>query len=683
MRNKGTCFFLYRFNTRTMKFILTLIFLLFFSPNIFSQDANWKKLAKDADDFYALGKYEEAAQNYLEAWKLKSTKTDYAYRAGECYLKLRDYHKAAQAFENVKDDLVNFPTAGLQYARCLKQNNQYDLAITQLNAFAKQYNGEDKTTIISMVENEIKGCELAENLSVDQEIEVEHLSESVNTLANEFAPLPYSDDIFYFSSTMANQSKLYRSQLKAGNWTKAIQPNFPNIEKGHVCNGTFTPDNERFYFTICESSQFDHVKAGCDIYVTVRNNENWISPKKLRDYVKMEGTSATHPFVVHKGDTEILFFSSDRKGSVGGMDIWYMTRNVNSSDYDFTLPKNAGSQINTTGDEITPYFDLAEKTLYFSSNGHATVGGFDIFKSQETSSDWSKPENLGLPYNSSADDYYFVKNVSKSGGFFASNRLFGLKKISTRQDDIFYFSVPQQEVIVKGNIYDKNTNQLIEEAQIILYEKLDNDQKRILHSLVTTNGTYEFSLIPDREFRIEAIKDGFSTGSFNFNTFAYNAEKNYGKAIYLESISKGQPTQPRKLILKEENSTVSVNEIVTDENPIQKESPPIVTTPEKKEVYINSYFQGNEVTTDAPKHNGIYYKVQISTVESFDDKDPQFNTIKGMGRIDIEKIPAKRWTRILLADFFSISEARRITEKARSLGFPEAFIVKYQNGNRL
>lgn len=666
-----------------MKFILTLISFLFFSLNTFSQDSNWKKLAKDAEDFYTAGKYEAAAQNYLEAWKLKSVKTDFAYRAGECYFKLRDYHKAAQAFEIVKDDFVNFPYAGLQYARCLKQNNQCDLAKAQLEVYAKQYNGDDKTTVISMVENEISGCELAEKLPVDLVIEIEHLSESVNTLADEFAPLPFSDDIFYFSSTMANQSKLYRSQLKAGNWTKAVQPNFPNIEKGHVCNGTFTPGNETFYFTICETPQFDHVKAACDIYVTVRNNDNWASPKKLRDYVKLEGTTATHPFVVHKGQTEILFFSSDRKGSVGGMDIWYMTRNVNSSEYDFTLPKNAGPQINTAGDEITPYFDLAEKTLYFSSNGHSSFGGFDIFKSQETVSDWSKPENLGLPYNSCADDYYFVKNISKSGGFFASNRLFGLKKISTQQDDIFYFSFPQQEVIVKGNIYDKNTNQLIEEAQIILYEKVDNDQKRILHSLITTNGTYEFSLIPDREFRIEAIKDGFSTGSYNFNTFAFTEEKNYGKAIYLESTSKSQATQPRKLILREEESTANINNVIPDEQPEQKYTPPAVNPPVQKEVYTNSYFQGNAVTTDAPKHNGIYYKVQISTVETYDGNDPQFNTVKSMGRIDIEKIAAKGWTRILLADYFSISEARRITEKARSLGFPEAFIVKYQDGNRL
>ena len=345
-----------------MKFIATLISLLFFSNAIIAQDSNWKKLAKDAENFYNAGNYEEAAQNYFEAWKLKNTKTDLAYSAGECYFKLRDYHKAAQALENVKDDIENFPYAGLLYAQCLKQNKQYDLAIAQLTTYSKQYNGDDKAAIMKAVLNEIKGCELADKLPVDQQIEVEHLSESVNTMADEFAPLPFSDDIFYFSSTMAHKSQLYRSQLKAGNWTKAIQPNFPKIETGNVCNGTFTPDHKRFYFTICEAEQFDLVSAKCDIYVTVRDDGNWTKPKKLRDYVKLEGTTATHPYVIHKGQTEILFFSSDRKGSLGGMDIWYMTRNVNSKDYDFTLPKNAGPQINTAGDEITPYFDQANKT---------------------------------------------------------------------------------------------------------------------------------------------------------------------------------------------------------------------------------------------------------------------------------------------------------------------------------
>jgi hypothetical protein len=666
-----------------MKLILTLISLLIFTNSISAQDSNWKKLAKNAEEFYAHGNYEEAAQSYSEAWKLKNTKMDLVYRAGECYYLLRDYHKAAQAFKNVKDDLENFPYAGLQYARCLKQNQQYDLAREQLITYSKQYNGNDKAAILQAVENEIEGCDLASKLPTDKEIEVEYLSESVNTVADEFAPLPFSDDIFYFSSTMADQSKIYRSQLKAGNWTKAIQPNFPNIENGHVSNGTFTPDNKRFYFTICETQQFDHVKSPCDIYVTVRSDGIWTNPKKLRDYIKLEGTTATHPFVIHKGQTEILFFSSDRKGSVGGMDIWYMTRNANSSDYDFTLPKNAGPQINTSGDEITPYYDQSEKTLYFSSNGHATIGGFDIFKSKEISSEWSPSVNLGLPYNSNADDYYFIKNKSKTGGFFSSNRLFGLKKISTKQDDIFYFTVPQQEVIVKGNIYDKNTNQIIEDAQIILYEKMDNDQKRILHSLITSNGTYEFSLIPDRQFRIEAVKEGYKTESYNFNTFAFSTDKKYGKAIYLESTTQGYATQPRKLPLKEENSTASVNNVLPDNNPTKSNNNSSANTATQKEVYVNSHFQGHKVTTDAPKHTGIYYKVQISTVESFNKKDPQFNTVKSMGRFDIEKIPAKGWTRILLADYFSLSEARKVTEKARSLGFPESFIVKYKNGKRL
>lgn len=666
-----------------MKFILTLFSLLLFTNNITAQETNWKKFAKTAEEFYADGNYEEAAQNYFEAWQLKPAKTDLVYSAGACYYKLRDYNKAALAFENVKDDLENFPYAGLQYARCLKQNKQYVLARKQLEAYSKQYNGDDKVTILQEVENEIKGCDLADKLSTDQKIELEHLSESVNTVANEFAPLPFSDDIFYFSSTMANQSKIYRSQLKAGYWTKAIQPNFPNIETGHVCNGTFTPDNKTFYFTICETQQFDPVKSSCDIYVTVRDDGSWTSPKKLRDYIKLEGTTATHPFVIYKGQTEILFFSSDRKGSVGGMDIWYTTRNANSDDYDFTLPKSVGPKINTVGDEITPYYDQSDNTLYFSSNGHASVGGFDIFKSQETSSDWSTPENLGFPYNSSVDDYYFIKNESKTGGFFSSNRLFGLKKISTNQDDIFYFTVPQQEVIVKGNIYDKNTNQIIDDAQIILYEKMDNDQKRILHSLIASNGAYEFSLIPDRKFRIEAIKEGFKTGSFNFNTFAYSSDKNYGKAIYLESTAKAIANQPRKLVLREENSTASVDNVVTDNKAAPKNNNSSVSPSPSKEVYVNSYFQGNEVTTDAPKHEGMYYKVQISTVEYFNNQDPQFNTVRNMGRFDIEKIPAKGWTRVLLADYFSLSEARRITEKARSLGFPESFIVKYKNGKRL
>ena len=205
------------------------------------------------------------------------------------------------------------------------------------------------------------------------------MSEHINTLEDEFAPLPYSDDILYFSSTSGNKINMYRSQRQSGVWTPAVIPDLPKVSLGVVCNGSFSPDNSRFYFTVCNSGKaWKGVKTECDIYVTKKNDNTWSSPQKLHDYIRDNGKTATHPFIIHQGNEEILFFVSDRDGGFGGLDIWFTKRQIKADDIDFTLPKNAGPMVNTMGDEVSPFYNDLKETLYFSSNGHPSIGGYDF-----------------------------------------------------------------------------------------------------------------------------------------------------------------------------------------------------------------------------------------------------------------------------------------------------------------
>ena len=654
--------------------LLLLISVCFFTNVGMAQKMSWKKHLKKAEEKQKAGDLESAATHYWNAWQKKDSKPELAFQAGMCYLQLRDYRKAAECFAPIKPGKDQTALAGFHYARALKQDGQHASAKGAFEQFITAYSGADKNQVAERVETEIAGCNLMASLPTDSPIELELLGSGINTAEAEFAPLPFSDDILYFSSTVDGYAKIYRSHLQNGSWSAAVLPKFPHYKDLHVAHGTFSPDNKRFYFTICDAKPFQGATAACDIYVTVREDDNWSTPRKLRDYVKLEGTTATHPYVVHDGDTEILYFASDRKGGLGGMDIWWMTRHVESQEYDFTLPQNAGPAINTPQNEITPYFDLQEKVLYFSSDGHASLGGFDIFKAKGEKQQWSTPSNLGLPFNSFVDDYYFRPTPSGNGGFLSSNRLFGLEKITTAQDDIFYYSTPKQEVLVSGNLYDKTNNSILNDVQISLYEVKFNGQKRLLQSIIANSGTYQFALLPERKFRIEANKMGFETASYQFDTYNFNPEQAYGKAIYLEpnqAVSSVRTTP----VLREEDSTASIEEVV--ENP----SAPITVV--QPVTYVNSLFQGNEVTTTAPKVQGTYYKVQISTATQYDEQDSQFNSVRHLGRMDTEYIAAKNWTRVLLADFYSLREAKTIMERARASGFPEAFVVKYRNGKRL
>ena len=679
-------------NARTM--VLRFLFLLtcLSITNLsLAQDGNWKKALKSAEQLYATGNYEEAANYYLEAYKQKKSKPEYLYKTAECYEKLRFYKKAANFYKELKDH-KSFPLASLKYARALKQNGEYEEAIVVFKSFLVNYTGTDSNDYIKIVKAEVTGCELALSpRSNNKDLNIEHLSENVNTMADEVAPLPFSDEILYFSSTVEGSSKIFRSQYMSGEWTKAIIPNFPKFKDLHVCHGTFTPDNQRFYFTLCNNTEFDVVNSQCDIFVTVRENGEWNTPRKLRDYVKLEGKTATHPFVVYEGDMETLYFSSDRKGGKGGMDIWFMTRHIDSPEYDFTLPRNAGNKINTHGDEITPYYDFEEGILYFSSNGHPSIGGFDVFQSTGSMNKFSKAQNMGTPVNSSADDYYFVENKSKSGGFISSNRLYGSEKITTVDDDIFHFSIPEKDFFASGNVYDKSNNTIIKDAQVILYEVKESGKRRLLQSIIANNGTYQFSLIPERAFYIEAVKEGYESSGISFNTIAFDPDKEYGKSIYMDK--EKMISAIEEPVFEESFSTASVNDNSISSSTAVRESyitdtpkpvrEVVITSVAEPELYINSYYQGMEVTTTAPKIDGVYFKIQVSTAETFNEDDPMFDTIRNLGYFQTERIVDKGWTRILLSEYFSLSEARNIMDQARSSGYPESFVVKYRNGKRL
>ena len=227
-----------------MKSLILILTVAFSIVTTHAQDAmSWKQHVKLADKSLAAHKYADAAEHYHNAWRKKMTKKELGEKAALCYFKVRKYKKAAAIYKNIKDELKE-PLAGLNYGRSLKQAGEYEASIREYLYFLNAYQGEDKTIVSAIVQNEIRGCEYALKL-VEEEKEsplvLSHLNENVNTHEAEFALIPFSEDIVYFSSTMEGKSSIYRSQLVGGTWTKAIKPeSFPSIANAHFCNGSFS-----------------------------------------------------------------------------------------------------------------------------------------------------------------------------------------------------------------------------------------------------------------------------------------------------------------------------------------------------------------------------------------------------------------------------------------------------------
>lgn len=672
-------------------FLLSLAFILLSVCHLQAQSKmSWRKHVKLAEELHAKAQYADAGEHYLAAFKQKTKKKELAYKAGECFFIIRDYHNAAEAWKNVKDDNATYPLIGLRYARCLKQKGDYEAASNELVNFLGHYSAADKATVSEVVQNELRGCELAAQLAVkgdDENIHIEHLSSNVNTPETEFAPFPFSDEALYFSSTMAQRAEIYRSIKTRGVWGKATPiENFPVIEGDHFCNGTLTPDASRFYFTICKSvEKWGGLTTHCEIYVTRRVGKSWTTPERLPEYINEQGVSTTQPYVVHNDNTEILYFASSRTGGLGGMDIWYTTREINSNANDFTLPINCGSRVNTMGDEITPFYDKVEGKLYFASNGQISIGGFDIFSAEGAKSQWKAAENAGTPLNSPADDFSFVKTPSGKGGFIVSNRIFGMEKVTSTHEDIFEFEYrkPVIQWVAKGEVYSKESQEILEDVEIALYLVADDGQRRFVSKTVSANGYYEFAVEPSKKYYLEALKDGFFPGNYDFDTREYDKYTDFGAPLLLEPYGGVGGEEP--VTVKEDDPLTKaiVREPVT--SPTKPEA--VKEEPATTQPYVSKSKEDNyKIVSEAPRESGTYYKIQIIAVSKNNASldHPRYKKAKEIGRLDKEFIVDKGWYRILLSSYDTPEAAMEDLDKVKQMkDFTGAFLVEYKDGERI
>jgi peptidoglycan-associated lipoprotein len=640
---------------------------------------SWRKLKKSADELFEQGNYAAAATTYEQAWQKKQKKTELIFKAGEAYYLIRSYRKAADAYQHVKADNNDYPLVGLKYARSLKQDKQYEKASDAFKTFLDTYTGDGKAILEDVVKVEIEGCEFAKDLpaQTNKDIEIVYPGTTVNSEAEEFAPFALTSDYIYFSSSMGGKARVYASQRQGNKWSKASIPgNFPVITNGQYSNATISPDGQRMYFTICNNDkEWNRLNTRCEIFVTKKLGSTWSQPERLPDYINMKGVNTTHPFSVYRAGQEILYFASNREGGRGGLDLWFTSRDLGSEGNDFAFPVNLGPSINTLGDEITPYYDDQEEVLYFSSNGQVSIGGFDIFKSMGDEANWSVPENLGLPFNSGADDYYFIKTSAGHGGFIASNRVFGGEKTNTTNDDIFEFTIGGRRITLKANAYDKANGEPLNAFSVQLFQVFEDGSENMLIEQNITNGGYLFELLPNRTFRVLIKSNGYEDAEYQFVTNDPNTYT-YGQPLFLQKMEE-------EIISLDPTEADSSEEPVETTEPLEAETP--VETVEPGVEYTargTSPKDNKEYITNAPKHSGVYFKIQLTAVKKFNADHKKIKQGAEFGRVDTEKLVGSNLTRVLVGDFFSEEEVKNVVYDIRRNGNDAAFIVKYEDGVR-
>ncbi|GAB4254761.1 MAG: hypothetical protein Kow0079_11230 [Vicingaceae bacterium] len=419
-----------------------MLFIVFYGFN-----QTQKQLIKIGDKIYNEGDYYGASIWYKKALNIDSTYLDLVYKYAESLRMYNDYKKAESKYYYVykKDRGKLYPYAPFWYATMLKHNEKYKDAKTFFKRSKRYYTQDRKGYYYQKVIQEINSCEFAYKKMKDSvNVDIYNLGEGVNTYNSEFGSALTSDSILFYASlrdekmkennivsdTSAYLVRLFKAIKQNGKWNTIEKlPEKINEIGYHVANGSFSNDGKTFYFTKCKGYN------GCKIYRTSYENGSWGNVEEVKE-LNIDGYTTTQPSLAEINGKEYIFFASNRNGTLGGLDIWY----AKYQDNKFTTPQNVGELINSIDDEVTPFYNSSDSTLYFSSKWHYGFGGFDIFKSKGLPEKLEKPKNVGVPINSAANDFYF--SFFDKVAMLSSNRAGSYtKKGETCCNDIYAFDI--------------------------------------------------------------------------------------------------------------------------------------------------------------------------------------------------------------------------------------------------
>ncbi|MDZ7877234.1 MAG: hypothetical protein U5L45_06165 [Saprospiraceae bacterium] len=670
---------------------------------------SWKAHEKLGIAAAESGRNIDAAEHFDAAFLLKPDKLDLAHNAAIAFKACRDYAKAAERFRSLLDN-PKYPTARLDYAVSLQQKGDFNEATSEFSKYLNSYNSKDakdRETVKEQIEQYIDGCKWAikqvDSAKIPQ-VHLEHLQ--INTSDNDIAPVPFGDDVLYFTTiNNANIAKIFRTQQADANTWAAVVPltSLKIPEATPFGNGTFSPDGNRFYCTMCQTlDKKSEKKAGknrvCGIYFLKRTIDGWTPPTRLPDRINAPDGNTTHAFVMHKGNKEIMFFASNRIGGQGGMDIWLTSRFKNDENSEFESPLNLGGIVNTEGDEVTPFYDAEATALYFASNGRATVGGLDIFRSEGFQQRWTSPLNMGLPYNSSADDYYYAKNGTKTGGFFVSNRSLGMEKIGTRDDDIFQFLFDDHnELTISGQVFDKKTSLPLENVRVALFEKRATGDARLLTSVICPAGTFKFPLLPKKTYGLDIEKEGFRLESNSFSTLdtgkvlVKNQIKDFRLEPYATFVSNSDMLTAKNSDVKTPKKAIYTEGGANAENKLLngvKET--TIGKIEEKTTQIITYTEGvngeDKNKTERATTKNVQFKIQVLSYDTEFKDDvaiKKLEKIQDLGDFETETatVNGKIYQRVLMS-LESYALAVAVLQKIKDRSLTDAFLIRYEDGKR-
>jgi hypothetical protein len=479
------------------RFLITVLLALLVINISFSQARIENKLKfYEAEGYVLFEEYKEALRLYLELIKSYPTNANLKYRIGQCYVNIPEEKEKSITF--LEDAVKNinpayregkFKETGAPYdsyyflANAYRINNLIDKALETYELFNK--NLDTKVYNPEVVDLQIQSCLHAKELmKIPLYIRKENLGELINDKNADLNPVVSGDqNTMVYNRLEPFQEALYYVRKVDGKWSNPLNI-IPDLglgqESGNYATSLSHNGNELFIYR--RGADYDG-----NIYVTKKtSSERWSNILKLNDNINTKYWES-HATLSHDGKK--LYFTSNRKDAIGGLDIYVSERD--SADA-WGPALNLGSVINTEYNEDTPFLSDDDKTLFFSSAGHYNMGGYDIFYSTLLDNGkWSAPMNIGYPLNTTDDDLFFHPLNDGYQAYYAmiSEEGYGLSDIY--RIEIFSDQNPRK-FTVRGNVKVAGLTVSPDDSVLIRATSLKNPEKSSVTYSEPATGDYNF-----------------------------------------------------------------------------------------------------------------------------------------------------------------------------------------------
>lgn len=494
-----------RYSLSVLTVLLASLFLASAQDNI-----DWKERFKEANSYFLYEEYNECLPIYLQMLTRFPNNHNIRYRIGVCYLNTPgEKNKAIEYLERASRNIserhrgenlkeTNAPPEALfRLGDAYRVNYELDKALEAYRKFSSSYSG--KKYNLDLVDEQIQACINAKGLiNKPLFLNFRNLGDPVNSRFSDYNPVVSADGrMLLFMRKLQFYDAVFFSKNIDGEWSNPENLTFQLGEDEDLYTSSISADGtELFLYKIDEYIG--------NIYVSYYDGQQWSRVKKLNDNINTKYWES-HASVSHDGKS--LYFTSNRKGGYGGLDIYVSHRD--SAGAEWGPAKNLGPVINTSYNEETPFISADNQTLYFSSYGHFNIGGYDIFYSNLLDNDeWSAPMNMGYPINTPDDDLFYFP---VGEGYYAYYSKYDEEGIG--QQDIFLLEIYSDEhpkkYLIKGMISLKPPQVTrADSIRVIFIDRMSGDTLALTYS--DSLGNYELK-VPHGTYDIYFEAEGFDS----------------------------------------------------------------------------------------------------------------------------------------------------------------------------